>query len=131
MFFWSHPRCFGPLGKFQHNKKISIKTTRVSRLSVSYDYDKTKPYERERERTNLHLNINNSLPSYWSYVCHKLSSAALNHYQIPIQNLLLLINSILFVFMGFTKSVSVWYILGLNFPSLWCLSSLISISILD
>ena len=36
-FFWSHPRCFGPLGKLQHNIKISIKTTRVSRLSVSYD----------------------------------------------------------------------------------------------
>ena len=37
-FFWSHPQCFGPLGKFQHNIKISIKTARVSRLSVSYDY---------------------------------------------------------------------------------------------
>ena len=37
-FFWSHPRCFGSLGKFQHNIKISIKTTRVSRLSVSCDY---------------------------------------------------------------------------------------------
>ena len=37
-FFWSHPRCFGPLGKFQHNIKISIKTARVSRLSVSCDY---------------------------------------------------------------------------------------------
>ena len=23
-FFWSHPWCFGPLGKFQHNIKISI-----------------------------------------------------------------------------------------------------------
>ena len=31
-FFWSHPRCFGPLDKFQHNIKISIKTARVSRL---------------------------------------------------------------------------------------------------
>ena len=39
MFFWSHPRCFGPLGKFQHNIKISIKTARVSRLSVSCDCD--------------------------------------------------------------------------------------------
>ena len=38
-FFWSHPRCFGPLDKFQHNIKISIKTARVSRLFVSYDYD--------------------------------------------------------------------------------------------
>ena len=37
-FFWSHPQCFGLLGKFQHNIKISIKTTRVSRLFVSYDY---------------------------------------------------------------------------------------------
>ena len=25
MFFWSHPQCFGPLGKFQHNIKISVK----------------------------------------------------------------------------------------------------------
>ena len=24
IFFWSYPRCFGPLGKFQHNIKISI-----------------------------------------------------------------------------------------------------------
>ena len=30
------------LGKFQHNIKISIKTARVSRLSVSYDYGKTE-----------------------------------------------------------------------------------------
>ena len=37
-FFWSHPRCFGPLGKFHHNIKISIKTARVSRLSFSCDY---------------------------------------------------------------------------------------------
>ena len=35
-FFWSHPRCFGPLGKFQHNIKISIKTARVSRLSFLF-----------------------------------------------------------------------------------------------
>ena len=41
MFFWSHPRCFGPLGKFQHNIKISIKTARVSRLSASCDYGYT------------------------------------------------------------------------------------------
>ena len=40
VFFLSHPRCFGPLGKFQHNIKISIKTARVSTLSVSCDYDK-------------------------------------------------------------------------------------------
>ena len=32
IFFWSHPRCFGPLVKFQHNLKISVKTARVSRL---------------------------------------------------------------------------------------------------
>ena len=37
-FFWSHPRCFEPLGKFQHSIKISIKTARVSRLSTSCDY---------------------------------------------------------------------------------------------
>ena len=34
--FWSHPRCFGPLDKFQHNIKISIKTTRVSRPSFCF-----------------------------------------------------------------------------------------------
>ena len=38
VFFWSHPGCFGPLSKFQHNIKISIMTTRVCRLSVSCDY---------------------------------------------------------------------------------------------
>ena len=32
---------FGPLGKFQHKIKISIKTAHVSRLSVSHDYDQT------------------------------------------------------------------------------------------
>ena len=37
--FWGHPRCFGPLSKFQHNIKIFIKTTCVSRLPVSCDYD--------------------------------------------------------------------------------------------
>ena len=31
----SHPQCLGPLSKFQHNIQISIKTARVSRLSVS------------------------------------------------------------------------------------------------
>ena len=39
LFVWSHPRCFGRLGKFQHNIKISIKTAHVSRLSVSCNYD--------------------------------------------------------------------------------------------
>ena len=38
VFYWSHPRCSGPLGKFQHNIKISIRMARVSRLSVSCDY---------------------------------------------------------------------------------------------
>ena len=35
IFFWSDPRCFGLLGKFQHNIEISIKMTCVSRLAVS------------------------------------------------------------------------------------------------
>ena len=35
-FFWSDPRYFGLLGKFQHNIKISIKTARVSRLSFRF-----------------------------------------------------------------------------------------------
>ena len=34
VFFWSHHQCFGPLGKFQHNKDL--------RLSVSCDYGLTK-----------------------------------------------------------------------------------------
>ena len=33
-----HPLSSGSLGKFQHNIKISNKTARVSRLSVSCDY---------------------------------------------------------------------------------------------
>ena len=40
-FFWSYPRCFGLLGKFQHNIKISVKMAHISRLSVSCDYCKT------------------------------------------------------------------------------------------
>ena len=32
-FFWSHPRCFGPLGKFQHNIKRFL-----MRRSVFPDY---------------------------------------------------------------------------------------------
>ena len=36
VFFWSGPQCFGPLGKFQHNIEISIKTARVSRLSFRF-----------------------------------------------------------------------------------------------
>ena len=35
-FFWSDPRCFGLLGKFQHNIEISIRTARVSRLSFCF-----------------------------------------------------------------------------------------------
>ena len=35
-FFLIDPRCFGPLDKFQHNIKISIKTTRVSRPSFCF-----------------------------------------------------------------------------------------------
>ena len=35
VFLWSHPWCFGPLGRFQHDMKISIKTALVSRLSVT------------------------------------------------------------------------------------------------
>ena len=36
MFFWSHPWCFGPLGKFWYNIKISIKTARFSRISFRF-----------------------------------------------------------------------------------------------
>ena len=40
-FFKPSPVFFGALGKFQHNIKISIKTARVSRLSISYGYATT------------------------------------------------------------------------------------------
>ena len=36
--FLKSSRVFWPLGKFQHNIKVSTKTAHVSRLSVSYDY---------------------------------------------------------------------------------------------
>ena len=62
-FFWSHPRCFGLLRKFQYNIKISIKAASVSRLSVSYDYGLTK--------TDQHLHF---LSNIWyplkSIVCY-------------------------------------------------------------
>ena len=52
-FFWSHPRCFGPLGKFQHNIKISIKMARVFRLTVSCDYGKRQHQLQNSWRHNL------------------------------------------------------------------------------
>ena len=36
-FFWSHPRCFGPLGKFQHNIKPSRRSVFPDYLSVYFD----------------------------------------------------------------------------------------------
>ena len=36
MFFWIDLRCFRPLGKFQHNVDISIKTAHVSTLSFRF-----------------------------------------------------------------------------------------------
>ena len=42
LFFLKSSRCFGPLGQFLHNIKISVKTAHVSRLSVSCDYGITK-----------------------------------------------------------------------------------------
>ena len=56
-FFWSHPRCFGPLGKFQHNIKISIKTARVSRLCVSYDYGRIKTWDAQYCCLNPNYNL--------------------------------------------------------------------------
>ena len=60
-FFWSHPQCFGPLGKVQHNINISIKTSSVSRLSVSYDYGLTKLLP---PMTSIWLNYINS---FWLF----------------------------------------------------------------
>ena len=51
MFSWSHPLCFGSLGKFQNNIKISIKTARVFRLSVSCEYDELYSMVKFREKT--------------------------------------------------------------------------------
>ena len=42
MFFLKSSPVFGLLSKFQHNIMISIKTARVSRLSVFCDYDLIK-----------------------------------------------------------------------------------------
>ena len=55
--FLSHPRCFGPLGKFQHDIKISIRTARVCRLSFSCDYDKADRcwISKRQEHWNLHM----------------------------------------------------------------------------
>ena len=33
-FFWRDSQCFWPIGKFQHNIKISINTTRVSVFAI-------------------------------------------------------------------------------------------------
>ena len=52
-FFWSHPRCFGLLGKLQHNIKISIKTAHISRLSLSYDYDSGLKTELQKRNISL------------------------------------------------------------------------------
>ena len=63
-FFWSHPRCFGPLGKFQHNIKIYIKTARVSRLSVSCDYDGIACHDNElsvEEATSTRKKTSNNI----------------------------------------------------------------------
>ena len=74
-FFWSHPRCFGPLGKFQHNIKISIKTARVSRRYVSYDYDWIKLTE----------------VSFWFYLFYYLKST---FFVVTLYSLLILWNRI-------------------------------------
>ena len=75
-FFWSHPRCFGPLGKFQHNIKISIKTARVSRLSASYGYDGTQ---------HVQLTLSNLKTVMTYYLCACLLSI-LHHVQIKAGN---------------------------------------------
>ena len=36
MSFWSDPRCFGPLGKFEHNIEIFIEAARVSKQSFRF-----------------------------------------------------------------------------------------------
>ena len=64
-FFWSHPRCFGPLGKFQHNIKIYIKTARVSRLSVSCDYDGIACHDNELVLKRLHQLEKKPAITFW------------------------------------------------------------------
>ena len=66
-FFWSHPRCFGPLGKFQHNIKISIKTAHVSRLFVSCDYVAVQPLV-FFEPWVLILTFSITKISFWKYI---------------------------------------------------------------
>ena len=66
VFFWSHPRCFGPLGKFQHNIKISIKTARVSRLYVLMTMFKYTSTVSKEHFLLLKIRINRNFQSCWA-----------------------------------------------------------------
>ena len=76
--FLSHPRCFGPVGKFQHNIKIYIKKVRLSRLSVSCGYVVIK--------IDLYLN-DGALFGIWSVSRVKSTSSSisslLNCHKLP------------------------------------------------
>ena len=67
VFFEAIP-CLGPLGKFQHNIKTSIKTARVSRLSVSCDYGPYRNCGSDPEKL-----VKNNFTS-WSTLMHFLPS---------------------------------------------------------
>ena len=77
MFFLSDPRCFGPLCKFQHNVETSIKTARVSRLSVSCDYVFSKYLKYVIFLENVQPNLHYIIPKeIWGYFqqnfCYKV-----------------------------------------------------------
>ena len=80
--FLKPSRCFGPLGKFQRNIKISIKTARVSRQPLSCDYGyvkflnilsyinvtKKRLYKKYKEQSFLGKNIRNLFTGkFWGW----------------------------------------------------------------
>ena len=72
-----------PLGKLQHNIKISIKTARVSRPSVSYDYDLSGFYLRRNLKKHVdiikYINVNDLLYVYSkNYSVEELISEYIN-----------------------------------------------------
>ena len=68
MFFLKSSRCFEPLGKFQHTIKISIKTARVWRLSVSCDYVLM-------DKQNDTCSLNNSFIKLLKHIRHENSGS--------------------------------------------------------
>ena len=82
-FFLSHSRCFGPLGKIQHNIKISIKTACVSRLSISCDYACSKWTIETLEKGKEYVQSYNYC-QLWTYFTYFSSSSVLDFEQVNV-----------------------------------------------